>query len=110
MRLTHTALKMTVAALFGAGATAAAVNLAHAGSPAVATPAVSNLDTENGALYIEHMRGYRRTLNETKDAVRDEKMADRNGNRKEAVEALNKAISAVNTEVSEYEKEMKTGK
>ena len=108
MRLSNTTVKLAVTALFAGGVGAAAVNLARAASPQAPTHLAET--SENDKDYIQHLRGVRRALNENKTTLNNESMSDRAGHRHAAVEALDKAVNELNTEIETYDKDVKTGK
>ena len=103
MRLNTNPVKLSVAALFAGGLAVAAV--AHA-----APPAPRQLDVENDVQYVEHLRSERRSLTEVRDMLNKEDISDRANHRHEALDHLDKAIEALNSEISSYDKDMKHGK
>ncbi len=101
MRLNNNPLKLAVVALF-AGGMAVAV---HAASPAPRHMAV-----ENDAMYLEHLRAEKRSLEGVKDMLDKEDMADRSNNRHDAIEHISKAIDKLQSEIATYDKDVKNGK
>ena len=111
MRLNTISVKLTALALFAGGVAMAATGRAWAGSPSPMAPqAAARMDTENDIQYVEHLRAERKSLALVKDSLSKEDMADRAGHRKEALDAIDKALEAMNSEISAYDKDMKTGK
>ncbi len=99
--------KGTLALALMLAGSSAVIGLAHAGTPAVALAA----DTKNekrqvsDAEYMQHLRDARNHLDMAKNAF-DADLPER-GNRRDILEGIDKAITAIDTQIKDMEEKMK---